>query len=285
VSAYRGLRAGRPHRRAGPGGNPAGRPSHSLAKLAALEAARGSFDAAYAAVARRCGPVIGKRQLEQAVVHAAADIPAFYAAQIPEPGTGPGRGGRRRVRRGRGPRPRPPADRGRPGRRRRAPAKPDPRRGRPPRSGDPHRDRPGPRHEYIWKAAWSLHDAGDPAAEDRVAAKALAVLAGDSARASQEITAQAGSAGLTPSRRTARIPAPATGTPGTSTCATTRLSQTAGPSRPASSRAPAGTSPTASTAEGPARHQAGKIRTRRLNGYLTPEELHPSRNGTGGTPE
>jgi hypothetical protein len=25
--------------------------------------------------------------------------------------------------------------------------------------------------EYIWKAAWSLHDAGDPAAEDWVAAK------------------------------------------------------------------------------------------------------------------
>ena len=32
--------------------------------------------------------------------------------------------------------------------------------------------------EYIWKAAWSLHAAGDPAAEDWVAVKALAVLAG-----------------------------------------------------------------------------------------------------------
>jgi hypothetical protein len=64
---------------------PAGRHSRSLAKLAALEAARGSFDAAHAAVARRCGPVIGKRQLEQSVVHAAADIPAFYAARVPEP--------------------------------------------------------------------------------------------------------------------------------------------------------------------------------------------------------
>ncbi len=49
---------------------PAGRHSHSLAKPAALEAARGSFDAAHAAIARRCGPVNGKRQLEQAVVHA-----------------------------------------------------------------------------------------------------------------------------------------------------------------------------------------------------------------------
>jgi hypothetical protein len=55
--------------------------------------------------------------------------------------------------------------------------------------------------EYIWKAAWSLHEAGDPAAEDRVAAKALAVLAGGSDRASQEITAEAGSAGLSGSRR------------------------------------------------------------------------------------
>ena len=55
--------------------------------MAALEAARGSFDAAHAAIARRCGNVIGKRQLEQAVVHAAADIPAFYAARIPEPCT------------------------------------------------------------------------------------------------------------------------------------------------------------------------------------------------------
>ena len=66
---------------------PAGRHSHSLAKLAAIEAARGSFGAAHDAVTRRCGPVIGKRQLEQAVVHAAADIPAFYAARIPEPCT------------------------------------------------------------------------------------------------------------------------------------------------------------------------------------------------------
>jgi hypothetical protein len=45
--------------------------------------------------------------------------------------------------------------------------------------------------EYIWKAAWSLHHAGDPAAEDRVAAKALAVLADHSARAAAEITAEA----------------------------------------------------------------------------------------------
>jgi len=66
---------------------PAGRHSHSLAKLAAIEAARGSFDAARDAVGRRCGPVIGKRQLEQSVTDAAVDIPAFYAARVPEPCT------------------------------------------------------------------------------------------------------------------------------------------------------------------------------------------------------
>ena len=56
--------------------------------------------------------------------------------------------------------------------------------------------------EYIWGAAWSLHAAGDPAAEDWVAVKALAVLAGDSERAAAEITAEADAAGLEGSRRT-----------------------------------------------------------------------------------
>jgi hypothetical protein len=55
--------------------------------------------------------------------------------------------------------------------------------------------------EYIWGAAWSLHDAGDPAAEDWVAVKALAVLAGESERAAAEITAEADTAGLEGSRR------------------------------------------------------------------------------------
>jgi hypothetical protein len=40
---------------------PAGRHSHTLAKLAALEAARGSFEAAHDAIARRCGPVRSTR--------------------------------------------------------------------------------------------------------------------------------------------------------------------------------------------------------------------------------
>ena len=55
--------------------------------------------------------------------------------------------------------------------------------------------------EYIWKAAWSLHTAADPAAEDWVAVKALAVLAGDSARVAADITAEADTAGLTAGQR------------------------------------------------------------------------------------
>jgi hypothetical protein len=66
---------------------PACRPSHALARLAAVEAVRGSSGAAHAAITRRCGPVMGKRQVEQAVVSAACDIAAFYAARIPVPCT------------------------------------------------------------------------------------------------------------------------------------------------------------------------------------------------------
>jgi hypothetical protein len=66
---------------------PAPRHSHTLARLAAQEAVRGSFQTAHAAITSRCGPVIGKRQIEQAVVAAAADIAAFYAARVPMPCT------------------------------------------------------------------------------------------------------------------------------------------------------------------------------------------------------
>jgi hypothetical protein len=66
---------------------PGGRHSHSLAMLAALEAARGSYDSAHEAITRRCGAVIGKRQAEEATESAAADIPAFYAARVPGPCT------------------------------------------------------------------------------------------------------------------------------------------------------------------------------------------------------
>jgi hypothetical protein len=279
---------------------PAGRHSHTLAKLAALEAARGSFDAAHAAIARRCGPVIGKRQLEESVVRSASGIPAFYAARIPEPCTpqvllimqadckgiamrlealraatakAAAKLGKMRTRLASGEKP---------NRKRMAalvtvydaePAKrrphdviapPGGRNGtRVPRPGpkarakwlagsvrkdpadmiaaafdeaearDPAHLRTwvvlvdGAEHqldlvraeaarrgvtihiiidiihvlEYLWGAAWSFHEAGDPAAEDWVAARALAVLAGGSARAAEEVTAEADAAGLAGSRR------------------------------------------------------------------------------------
>jgi hypothetical protein len=280
---------------------PAGRHSYTLAKLAALEAARGSFDAAREAVARRCGPVIGKRQLEESVVRAAADVPAFYAARPPEPCTRgtllvlsadckgivmrPGalraatakaaaKLGKMRTRLASGEKP----NRkrmaalvtvydARPARRRPHDviAPPGGRHGdRDPRPGpkalakwlagsvrrDPAEviaaafDEAGardPAHlrtwvvlvdgaehqldliraeaarrgvaihviidvihvlEYLWAASWCFHEAGDPAAEDWTAVKALAVLAGDSARAAAEITAEADTAGLAGNRRT-----------------------------------------------------------------------------------
>ena len=66
---------------------PAGRHSHGLRRLAVCEAARGSYDAAKTAIGARCGRVAGKRQLEQLVQAAAADIDGFYAQRIPVPCT------------------------------------------------------------------------------------------------------------------------------------------------------------------------------------------------------
>jgi hypothetical protein len=279
---------------------PACRRSHALARLAAVEAARGSFETAHAAVTGRCGPVMGKRQVEQAVVSAASDIAAFYAARVPVPCTAstllvisadakgivmrPGalrpataraaaRQGRMRTRLAAGEKP---------NRKRMATlacvyaAEPALRRPHdviaPPGGRHGHRTlRPRPKAkakwlagsveldpaeviaaafdqaeardpqhrrtwvvlvdgaehqldliraeaarrsvtihimidlihvlEYIWKAAWCLHPAGDPAAEDWVAVKAVAVLAGASARVATEVTAEADAAGLTAGQR------------------------------------------------------------------------------------
>jgi hypothetical protein len=66
---------------------PAVKHSHGLARLAAIEAPRGSFDEATAAVTRGTGVRVGKRQLEQLAIAAAADVDAFYAAHKPPPGT------------------------------------------------------------------------------------------------------------------------------------------------------------------------------------------------------
>ena len=56
--------------------------SHGLRKLAAIEAARGSMEAACAAVTRATGVQIGKRQAEGLVRRAAVDVDAFYLWRV-----------------------------------------------------------------------------------------------------------------------------------------------------------------------------------------------------------
>jgi hypothetical protein len=65
--------------------------SHGLRRLAAVEAARGSMEAAQAAVTRAAGVSIGKRQLEELARRAAADVEAFYLQRAvgPVPGGWP----------------------------------------------------------------------------------------------------------------------------------------------------------------------------------------------------
>ena len=64
---------------------PVGRPSAGLARLAAVEAARGSYGDAREAIQRATGVGLGKRQVEDLGRRAAVDVEAFYAARRPEP--------------------------------------------------------------------------------------------------------------------------------------------------------------------------------------------------------
>jgi hypothetical protein len=64
---------------------PAGRHLLGLRRLAVTEAVRSSFDQALAAVGRQCGPVVGKRRLEELVVEAAVDVDSLYRARVPLP--------------------------------------------------------------------------------------------------------------------------------------------------------------------------------------------------------
>jgi hypothetical protein len=59
--------------------------SHGLRRLAALEAARGSFEHAAAAIGRATTVQVGKRQVEQLAAAAAVDVDGFYAAHAPAP--------------------------------------------------------------------------------------------------------------------------------------------------------------------------------------------------------
>lgn len=67
---------------------PAGRHSHGLKRLAAIEAARGSFEQAAAAIARATGAVVGKRQVIELAGRAAVDIDDFYAHARSASGSG-----------------------------------------------------------------------------------------------------------------------------------------------------------------------------------------------------
>ena len=64
---------------------PAGLHSAGLARLAALEAPRGSYQDAREAIERATGVCLGKRQVENLTRHAACDVEAFYTARRPEP--------------------------------------------------------------------------------------------------------------------------------------------------------------------------------------------------------
>ena len=63
---------------------PVERHSHGLRKLAALEAARGSFQDAVDAIGRQTGQRLGNRQVEELAGLAAIDFEDFYEARRPE---------------------------------------------------------------------------------------------------------------------------------------------------------------------------------------------------------
>jgi hypothetical protein len=63
---------------------PAEKHSHGLRRLAAAEAARGSFADAAAAIERATTVRVGKRQVEALAAAAAVDVDAFYAAHAPD---------------------------------------------------------------------------------------------------------------------------------------------------------------------------------------------------------
>jgi hypothetical protein len=60
---------------------PEGRHSHGLRRLAAVEASRGSFEEATAALERATGQHVGKRQVENLAARSATDVEEFYATR------------------------------------------------------------------------------------------------------------------------------------------------------------------------------------------------------------
>jgi hypothetical protein len=84
--AYRGRGLADLHPADGVLNLPVEKHSHGLRRLAAIEATRGSFTDAAAAIERATGVRVGKRQVEELTGRAAADIDAFYTARAPGPG-------------------------------------------------------------------------------------------------------------------------------------------------------------------------------------------------------
>ena len=83
--AYRALGAANLHPADAALNLPEERHSHGLRRLAAIEAARGSFESAATAIVRVTGVVVGKRQVEELALRAAADLDAFCAGRCPGP--------------------------------------------------------------------------------------------------------------------------------------------------------------------------------------------------------
>jgi hypothetical protein len=59
--------------------------SHGLRELAAIEATRGSYEEAQAAICRATGVELGKRQVEELAARAAVDVEDFYDEAKPQP--------------------------------------------------------------------------------------------------------------------------------------------------------------------------------------------------------
>jgi hypothetical protein len=83
--AYRAPAQANPYPADGTLNLPAGRHSHGLRRLAAVEAARGSFEEAVAAIERATAVQVGKRQVEELAARAAVDFEGFYAHRKPPP--------------------------------------------------------------------------------------------------------------------------------------------------------------------------------------------------------
>jgi hypothetical protein len=83
--AYRALRASNLHPMDASLNLPLERASFGLRRLAAIEAVRGSFDDAEAAIERVTGTVVGKRRIEQLTERAAVDIEAYFRHREPAP--------------------------------------------------------------------------------------------------------------------------------------------------------------------------------------------------------